>query len=180
MGLYRLQGRLSQLGQCEFDNEAIVYAFAEIIHQDGQRTLVKKVAVFTDVSSALSEGVEGDFYFDDLFVFGRNVRCQLWGFATTQRMITDSVNLRNRVTRGNLIFGVLFTPVLALGSTHLVAGLGQLLFFLTGATSRRRFLHRLEAGDGTSAMDPAHRVASSAAPRTLGSLVSRRDDMMRR
>jgi hypothetical protein len=150
MGLYRLRGRLTQLGQCQFDNETIIYAYVEIVGADGSRSLVKRVAVCTDVSSGLHEGMEGEFYFDKLFVFGRSIYCQLWGFETAERRIVDSVNMRSAVTRGNLIFGILFTPVLAIGSTHLVAGLGQLAILLTGSVSRRKFLRSLEAATARS------------------------------
>lgn len=183
MGLYGLRGRLSRLGQFEFDNETVVYAFIEIIDAEGRRALVKRVAVFSDVASGIHEGMEGDFYFDELFVFGRKVKCQLWGFTTAERRIMDSVNFRHRVTRGNLIFGILFTPVLALGSTHLVAGLCQIVVLLSGTANRSRFLSRFDVNFKIAPpLQPSEQPADlprSASAKSLGERVHPHDDMMR-
>lgn len=42
MGLYSLQGTISRLGQCEFDNDLVIYAYVEITTHDENRRLLKR------------------------------------------------------------------------------------------------------------------------------------------
>jgi hypothetical protein len=146
MGLYRLQGTISQLGQCEFDNDLVIYAFIEILMPDGGRRLLKKVAVCTDIGAAIGVGTEGEFFFDEVFVVGRRFLSQFWGVKTDHREVVDSVNLRTMLTTVNLLRGIIFTPILLSGLPDLLAGIGQAFELLSGSVNRGRFFKRTETG----------------------------------
>lgn len=147
MGLYLLRGTILQLGQCQFDNDLVVYAYIEIMDAAGVRTLVKKVAVAVDIQAVIEPGTHGTFFVDELFVPGRRILCQLWGLLTVDRRVIDRVNLRTILTFRNLLQGILFTPVLGAGLTLLVAGIGQLWSHLNGSANRNRFFLRAEKGE---------------------------------
>jgi hypothetical protein len=139
MGLYRFSGTITRLGQCEFTNDYEIYAYVEIATSSGGRQMIKKVAVFADIAACLFQGLEGDFYFDDVFVPGRRAHCQLWGIRSAERAVIDGVNLRVSMMRLNLLCGVLFTPVFGAGTLRLVAGIGQMMSMLNGSADRLKF-----------------------------------------
>lgn len=147
MGLYLLRGTISQLGQCEFNNDLVIYAYIEIIDETGARTLVKKVAIAVDVQAVIEPGTHGAFFIDDVFVPGRNILCQLWGVSTEDREVIDHVNLRNILATANMFRGIIFTPVLGIGLPHLVAGIGQTWSLLNGTANRHRFFRRAANGE---------------------------------
>lgn len=163
MGLYRLEGTISRLGQCEFDNDIVVYAYIEFVDAHGQRTLVKKVAVCVDIQAAIGEGVDGTFYFDELFVSGRRYLCQLWGLRNAERSILDGADLRRILAIVHLVRGILFTPVFAVGLPDLIAGVGQTWSLMSGSAVREKFFVRNDAAsaprgllynDGVGAVRP--------------------------
>ena len=136
MGLYSLNGTITRLGQSEFNNDVTIYAFIEITDSKGARTLIKKVAVAVDVQAAIGEGVAGQFYFDDVFVFGRRYLCQFWGVRTATHSIVDGANFRKMLAVFNLIWGILLTPLFGYGLPCLIAGIGQSWSLLTGSADR--------------------------------------------
>lgn len=146
MGLYALKGRISQFGQCEVDNDLVVYAYIEVVDTAGLRTLVKKVAVGVEVQAVIEPGIEGTFFLDDLFVTGRRILCQLWGVSTTERDVIDSANLRNILAASNMLRGIVFTPLLGLGIPYLLAGIGQTWSLLDGSGNRRRYFLKVMNG----------------------------------
>ena len=139
MGLYSLSGTISRIGQSEFDNDVVNYAFIEIVDAEGRRKLVKKVAVCVDVQAAIGEGVTGEFFFDAVFVFGRRYLCQFWAVRTAERSVVDGTNFRAILAPVNLIAGIILTPFFGYGLPRLIAGIGQLWSILTGSADRKRF-----------------------------------------
>jgi hypothetical protein len=139
MGLYSVRGTISQLGQCEFDNNLMVYAYVEIVDPTGGRRLVKKVAVCVDIQAALHPGLEGHFFFDEIFVSGRKILCQFWGISTVERFVVDQVDMRAGLARIHLFRGILYTPLFGLGLPMLIAGIGQTWSLLNGSANRTRF-----------------------------------------
>lgn len=147
MGLYALKGTISQFGQCEVDNDLIVYAYIEVVDAAGRRTLVKKVAVSVDVQAVIELGLEGTFFFDEVFVVGRRILSQLWGASTSDRDVIDTTNLRTILAVTNMLRGIVFTPVLGLGIPYLLAGIGQTWSLIDGSANRRRYFHKVMTGD---------------------------------
>jgi hypothetical protein len=169
MGLYKLTGRITRLGQCEFTNDYEIYAFVEVTTSDGRRELIRKVAVFADIAAALLDGADAEFFFDDVFVPGGRVKCQLWGIRSADRAVIDNVNMRHSMMRYNLLCGVLFTPVFGAGALRLAAGIGQLVSVLNGSTNRSRLFDGLivdqSKPEGTLGTAFGHRRFDAGAPR---------------
>src|SRR5258708_1938223 len=78
MALFCERGTISRLGQSEFNNDFCIYAFIEISTPEGERRLLKKIIVFSDMHAAMDVGMEGQFFFDDVFVHGRRYLAQFW------------------------------------------------------------------------------------------------------
>jgi len=161
MGLYRISGTITRLGQCEFDNDYEIYAYVEVTGTIGRRTLVKKVAVFADIGSSIHQGLDGDFYFDEVFVPGGRAHCQLWGIRAPDRCVIDSVDLRANMMRFNLLCGILFTPVFGAGLVRLIAGIAQMISILTGAADRQRYFDTAIDGPGDGPSPLSDRYKSS-------------------
>lgn len=166
MGLYSLNGTISKFGQCEFDNDLVIYAFVEIVDAEGARTLVKKVAVCVDIQAAVGEGTTGEFFFDAVFVFGRRYLCQFWGIKTAERSVTDGANFRAILAPTNLILGIFLTPLFGYGLPRLIAGIGQSWSLLDGSGDRKSFFH--ERRVLTAAAAPADARQPLAWPERLG------------
>ena len=151
MGLFFLNGTISRLGQSEFNNDITIYAFIEIVDAAGARTLLKKVAVAVDVEAAIDQGVTGQFYFDEVFVFGRRYLSQFWGVRTATHSVIDGTNFRKMLAVANLFQGVLLTPLFGYGLPCLIAGIGQAWSLIDGSADRDGFfrgelvLSKLEA-----------------------------------
>jgi hypothetical protein len=84
MGLLNLKGTITALGQSEFDNHTTIYAYLEITEASGRRILIDKVAVANDTAALLAMGSVGEFFFDQMFVYGRRYHCQLWGHQSRE------------------------------------------------------------------------------------------------
>ena len=147
MGLYALKGTISQFGQCEADNDLVVYAYIEVVDAAGLRTLIKKVAVGVDVQAVIEPGMQGTFFIDEFFVVGRRILSQLWGVSTTERDVIDSANLRTMLAASNMFRGIVFTPILGLGLPYLLAGIGQTWSLLDGSGNRARYFHKVMNGE---------------------------------
>lgn len=139
MGLHSLTGTISRLGQSEFNNDIQIYAFIEITDAQGVQTLLKKVAVGVDVEAAIGQGVAGQFYFDDVFVFGRRYLCQFWAAKTATHSVVDGTNFRKMLAVANLFQGVLLTPLFGYGLPCLIAGIGQTWSLFDGSGDREKF-----------------------------------------
>ena len=139
MGLYSLSGTITRLGQSEFNNDGTIYAFIEITDTDGLRTLLKKIAVGVDVEAAIGQGVVGQFYFDEVFVFGRRYLSQFWGVKTATHNVVDGTHFRKILAIANLLQGVLLTPFFGYGLPCLIAGIGQAWSLIDGSADRDAF-----------------------------------------
>lgn len=54
MNLFELEGTVTALGQCVFDNTGMIYAYITITDASGQRTMIEKVAVGNDIGAVLA------------------------------------------------------------------------------------------------------------------------------
>ncbi|PZA10770.1 hypothetical protein DNX69_15595 [Rhodopseudomonas palustris] len=154
MGLYALEGTITQFGQCQVDNDLVVYAYIEVVDAAGLRTLIKKVAVGVDVQALIEPGMEGTFFIDEFFVVGRRILSQLWGVSTTERDVIDSANLRTMLAASNMFRGIVFTPLMGLGIPYLLAGIGQCWSLIDGSGNRRRYFDKAINGDVGSRPGP--------------------------
>ncbi|MFT3940293.1 hypothetical protein [Rhodopseudomonas sp.] len=151
MGLYALNVTITQLGQCEVDNDLVVYAFIEIVDPEGARTLVKKVAVCVDVQAVIQPGSQGTFFIDGVFVVGRRILSQLWGVSTGEREVVDYANLRAMLAASNMVRGIVFTPILGLALPYLF---GQTWSLLDGSGNRRRYFRPVISGEVEGSSGP--------------------------
>jgi hypothetical protein len=90
MSLFAIEGTLTALGQHEFDNLVVVYAYIEITKSTGERVLVEKVGVCGDVAARLRLGQQGEFFVDRIRQSAPVMRCQLWGLKEEGVATIDS------------------------------------------------------------------------------------------
>jgi hypothetical protein len=154
MSLFAIEGTLTALGQCEFDNLIVVYAYIEITKATGERVLVEKVAVCSDVSARLRLGQEGEFFIDRIRQVAPAVRCQLWGLKSDGVTTLDSKDLRRRISAALLVQGILMLPLFGAGLLMIIPALIRLM--ASGPAERRKLFYGAES---PSPNKQAHRVA---------------------
>jgi len=174
MGLYLLCGTITQLGQCEFNNDLTVYAYIEIMDAAGARTLVKKVAVAVDIQAVIEPGVEGTFFLDDLFVPGRHTGARLGELVglqphnIRQREMVDIVDLTTQISDAR---GVRNRPIKTRDSLRIFALHHQLrkLGFIDWAERQRALGYAYLFPDLHVSARPTH-VASKRFQRLFASI----------
>jgi len=136
MGLLNLKGTITALGQSQFDNVATIYAYIEITEASGRRILIDKAAVANDTAALLAMGSVGEFFFDQMFVYGRRYHYQLWGIKAENMAVIDRVDARKMVMIHHIIIGTLLLPIGGIGAFWLLPGLGHLVTILSGRVNR--------------------------------------------
>ena len=150
MSLFAIEGTLTALGQSEFDNLIVVYAYIEITKPTGERVMVEKVAVCDDVSARLRLGQEGEFFVDRIRKAASSVRCQLWGLKADGVATLDSKDMRQRISAAQLTRGILMLPLFGIGILMFIPALMML------ASYRRRLFY---GADCVAPNRQEHRVA---------------------
>lgn len=141
MSVISISGTVTALGQYEFDNNVTIYAYLEITEPTGQRVMIDKVAVCNDTASLLQLGSAGDFFFDKMFVYGRQYHCQLWGIQSDTAAVIDRRNLRNIVATHHFLVGLFLLPFGGLGVFWLLPAIGSIFMMLSGGANRIRLFY---------------------------------------
>lgn len=134
MNLFEVEGTVTALGQCVFDNTGMIYAYITITDASGQRTMIEKVAVCNDIGAVLAVGQSGRFYVDRLFSGNNAFRCQLWGLKADGHAVIARLNLRTTVGWWKIAYGIMTVPVFGLGLLLILSGMGILM----GDTNREK------------------------------------------
>lgn len=134
MNLFEVEGTVTALGQCVFDNTGMIYAYITITDASGQRTMIEKVAVGNDIGAVLAIGQSGRFYVDRLFSGNNTYRCQLWGLKADGHAVIDRRDLRTTVAWWNIGYGILTVPVFGIGLLLIFSGIR----LLAGDTDRQK------------------------------------------
>lgn len=134
MNLFEVEGTVTTLGQCVFDNSGMIYAYIAITDASGRRTMIEKVAVSNDIGAVLAVGQTGRFYVDRLFSGNNTFRCQLWGVRADGHAVIARDDLRSKIGWWRIGFGILTVPVFGIGLLLIFSGIGLLM----GDTDRQK------------------------------------------
>jgi hypothetical protein len=138
MSLFQINGKVTAMGQSEFDNVVTLYSYIEITEDSGLRVTVEKVAVCNDVAAGLKMGASGEFFVDRISRHS-GIRCQLWGIKAEGVAVLDSRDLRKRIAALQLIWGLVLTPFGGVGLLLVVPALFRLA--RSGSQNRRRMFY---------------------------------------
>lgn len=141
MGLFKISGTVTAIGQSEFNNHHTLYAFIELVEPTGRRVMVQNVWVGNQVLATMNVGAEGEFCFDKFFAASKGLVSQLWGVKTSGGLVSFDRNMRTPLTFVHLALGIVLLPFGGVGMVFLVFALPQLVKLIGMIGARERMFY---------------------------------------